>query len=704
MIRIILLIACSFCFSSIKSQVFENFYPGYSAQFSIHIGDSLIFVGGNNIINIFRKDGSFKMNKYVKGIVYSIAEDLDGKVYFAVSYSGITEIPIFDGNDWSYITEEDGLPQNSSIYAIAFDSENNMWATLFIGDNHSQNFITKYDGHNWYTSSGVGDSVFFTLISELVIDSNDIVYFGSRVKGTNFNSNQFVFAINNEDTVYYSNENSDIYVADFHSSFIDRDNNIWFGGCYRTLARFDGTEWHNEAQNGIFTPTGNFNFWAINQDNNGYMILGTSNGLFIESSEGFTKYTVEDGMHYNYVVALAVDEDNNIWIATHSFGIDFSLMKFDGETFHSYFPSTPRGLAYEISFFGDKLIAHGRNANHAGLNIIENQFWNANITGDSIFLENTHSFTVDTDGYAWVLKSGLYRISLDDYSYEHITEINDMSITPRYVTSYGNTVWVYNGSGILYKKSGGEWTVLENTQLINNVTRVKATSENEFWLCGNGLYYFNGTVATLYSNSEHLPGNYNVVNDFTFYGDSIWLATRSGAVLIYNDEYSYHCNDSTTSSGARNLQTVHIDKNGLIWFGSKVGALSYDGNEITYYEPTGMQEEIYSIREDDNNNIWFTGSKAISKMNYVTNDLDSYTTVIDNKNWIYPNPAVDYFYLDLPENIFSDILDIYTITGKLVKRLRFFEGINQIDIKDLNQGIYYVKLQESNISFKLVVK
>jgi hypothetical protein len=705
--KIVLALMFLVFFFGIKSQEFENYYSGFKAQYSIHIGDSLVFVGGVNVINVFRKDGSFKTNKYVDGFVNTITECAEGKVYFAIynQSSNLNVIPVYDGIDWTYITEEDGLPQNTSTFAIAFDSENNMWATLSSYNNHSQNFITKYDGSNWYTSGGVGDSIFFTYTTHIEIDEDDIVYVGTNVSGNSFNHSAFVVQINGSDTTCYSYLYDDFDIVDFHSSFRDTDNNIWFGGCYKRLARFDGSNWHAEAQHEAFSIGVTYSFYAISQDINGNMILGTTKGLFIEDDGDWTRYTVDDGMHYDYVIGLAVDDENNIWLASNSFSNDFSLMKFDGETFHSYFPNTQNSVKYDFSFYNDKVFAHGTFHNPTKLSILNDNEWN-NGDGDIPFSLNIRFMIIDENETAWIVgqqSSNFYKWNLNDHTYEHIADIDGISYgLSLKATGYGDNVWL-SFSNRIYKKVGDGWQEIEDAPS-GSVSELKAKGSELWLLIDNILNRYDGTAWSSIDLEANLESTYLNIRDFAFHGDSIWLATSRGAVLIYDDEFSLHCNDSAMATGYSSLHTVHIDKNGLIWFGNSKGAMSYDGTDITYYQPFGVEETIHSIREDDNNNLWFAGSIAISKMSYEVESVDFEIIYSVDDVRIYPNPANSFIQIDLPENIDKDVLRIYTIIGSLVKSVELKQSSSIIDISDLPSGLYLLTLQSQNYLVKIIVE
>ena len=60
---------------------------------------------------------------------------------------------------------------------------------------------------------------------------------------------------------------------------------------------------------------------------------------------------------------------------------------------------------------------------------------------------------------------------------------------------------------------------------------------------------------------------------------------------------------------------------------------------------------------------------------------------------IYPNPVGDNFNINIPNNIADNIvLSIYNSNGKLVINKHLNNGINQINVESLCNGVYYYKL------------
>jgi hypothetical protein len=63
---------------------------------------------------------------------------------------------------------------------------------------------------------------------------------------------------------------------------------------------------------------------------------------------------------------------------------------------------------------------------------------------------------------------------------------------------------------------------------------------------------------------------------------------------------------------------------------------------------------------------------------------------------IYPNPFIDHFSLNLPQNQFPAIVKIYNSMGQLVTEHKFNNG-NRFEI-NLTKGLYYCTIQSANQS------
>ena len=70
----------------------------------------------------------------------------------------------------------------------------------------------------------------------------------------------------------------------------------------------------------------------------------------------------------------------------------------------------------------------------------------------------------------------------------------------------------------------------------------------------------------------------------------------------------------------------------------------------------------------------------------------------------YPNPASSEFFVDLPQGIEDDVLEIYSTSGALVHEQAVGKYNNRVDICNLKQGMYLVRLRGKGLFGKIIVE
>jgi hypothetical protein len=96
-------------------------------------------------------------------------------------------------------------------------------------------------------------------------------------------------------------------------------------------------------------------------------------------------------------------------------------------------------------------------------------------------------------------------------------------------------------------------------------------------------------------------------------------------------------------------------------------------------------------------------------INFRTKLLNESVNELKNKSFlITPNPCKDFLYITLNDLVAPSLLTIqlYSLTGKLLKEVPFEESINtiKIDLSDMQEGLYILKINDPVNSYSLYSK
>lgn len=684
---------------NINAQEFTNLYTAYRQHNCLVADDSLIYVGCSKAINIYHYDGSYKTSVAVDGEVYSAVRDNNGHLWFGVfAYSNSTiggGIIKYDGYSWEFIPVNDNLFY-SYVKSINCDKNNNIWACIAPVDGQSPVKISKYDGFQWFDYTVFGDTIVLDDAMEIVCDTNNIVYVG--IQSNNIVGYDGVIAISSTDTLIYNSTNSDMTVSCKHSSLLDRQNRVWYGGCSGHINSFENGLWTVHDDNTVFN---NASFSAIFQHINNRMWLVSGSKIFIE---GETDWTVNDFLGEQSILSVTEiisDLDEKIWLSGNFDSEDVRrgcLIKPVAETFELLYALTHIGFPHEIAFHEDKIWL-GKSAY---LSYFDGETWNNNFTSDNLCAENTTAICTDINGNLWYgTENGLYKQTSNQLPEQILQLCGDDISNIQCIAAIENIIWVKASGNNLYKYDGAEWIKIDMTNSASSYfLKIIPRSQNEIWAASNiGAIRFDGTNWSSYSQEEGLISN--TVNDIAFQSDSIWIATTRGIALLYNDQINILHNDSTYSSGYSKYYSIVMDKDGVKWAGCENGVLKFNDEYSEYIYPSTHKEQIFCIKEDPDHNLWFCGSNAISKYTFDNNNID--TPIAGHNNlMIFPNPAHQEIHFDLTNITQSDILEIYSTNGAVIYQQKVQTGTNKIDIESLPAGMYLARIKGANLYGKFV--
>lgn len=253
-----------------------------------------------------------------------VAIDQNNNKWFGTG-SGVAK---FDDVNWTVYTTADGLIDNFTT-CIAVDINNNVW----VGTNSG---LSKFNGSTW-TNYTTADGLPIDAINDIKGDSNGNVWLATYAGLSKFNGTTF--------TNYTIADGLSVDLITNVTT--DASNNVWMGTLGAGISKFNGTSFTN------FGPSSNIvdtNVTAIAVDHNGNKWAGTFFGasVFNNSDVWSTNYTTLDGLYGNYVRDIKEDSHGNIWFGIFvDYLFDGAITKFDGTNWVSY--AMPQGLVdYQV--------------------------------------------------------------------------------------------------------------------------------------------------------------------------------------------------------------------------------------------------------------------------------------------------------------------------------------------------------------------
>ncbi|MEN9442088.1 MAG: hypothetical protein RLZ33_2165 [Bacteroidota bacterium] len=237
----------------------------------------------------------------------------------------------------------------------------------------------------------------------------------------------------------------------------------------------------------------------------------------------------------------------------------------------------------------------------------------------------------------------------------------------------------------------------------NQLDSLDFSSHPDLWwlMCyTNNLTYLNistnSNLEYLSCAENQLTGNLDISNLYNLQFFVCRANQLSSITLSYHGDMStFNCqNNSITEldlSTCYPLEEVMVDSNELIALNIKNGMNNY----ITDFRANG-NPNLYCIQVDDsinstNNLNWIKDSQS-----YYSEECD-WANISETESWsfnILPNPAADWIIIkvDSPQNNHVEISDI---KGKILLSQIITEKETTIDLKDLSNGAYLIKIDHA---------
>ena len=657
------------------------------------ITTNIVYVSAYNNINfknITSEDG------LSQGTVETIIQDDQGYIWLGIN-DGLCRYNGYEFKIYKHDEELENSITNNYIVDIKQDNSGNIWVGTANG---LSKIDTKTDLITNYNMNDEEKSLSHYNIGDILITKS-----GDVLVGTSDGLNIY----NEKKDEFYRIFNKD---SDLSSQFIrslaeDENQNIWVA----TNNGIDKIDIKNN-KNMISFKTGHGKFdisendiYVVRYDPKGYIWAGALkeglNRIDINTNE-VKQYKNDDrdekSLPGNHVKDILRDSSGNLWVGT-----DNGLAKYNEQT--ENFATYKNKIYDKTSLVNDEVFSIQED--ESGL------IWVGTYAGISMFDPNTniehykkdpfdensisdnpiHGIYEDKDGLLWVgtNSKGVNVINRKNYNVKHLNKTSkDYSISDdniNDIVGIDNKIFIATKNGLNEVDKDFKTINIYNTEdgiCNNNITALFADSKKNVWIgTANGISVLNTNTNEIIDITDILT-NHNIEDQYikVIYEDSkgnYWVGCFIDGGLVKIDpnkrtiENYRNKKEDKTSISSNNIRSIVEDKNGNLYIGTSYGLNKLNESNNTferYSEKDGLSNNtVYGLLVDDNNNLWASTNLGISK-------LDTNTMTFETFN------IIDGFQ----GNEFNGRAYYKNKSGEL-----FFGGINGLNIfrpNDINRSRY----------------
>lgn len=657
------------------------------------ITTNIVYVSAYNNINfknITSEDG------LSQGTVETIIQDDQGYIWLGTN-DGLCRYNGYEFKIYKHDEELENSITNNYIVDIKQDNSGNIWVGTANG---LSKIDTKTDLITNYNMNDEEKSLSHYNIGDILITKS-----GDVLVGTSDGLNIY----NEKKDEFYRIFNKD---SDLSSQFIrslaeDENQNIWVA----TNNGIDKIDIKNN-KNIISFKTGHGKFdisendiYVVRYDPKGYIWAGALkeglNRIDINTNE-VKQYKNDDrdekSLPGNYVKDILRDSSGNLWVGT-----DNGLAKYNEQT--ENFATYKNKIYDKTSLVNDEVFSIQEDESgliwvgtYAGISMFDP---NTNIEHykkdpfdeNSISDNSIHGIYEDKDGLLWVgtNSKGVNVINRKNYNVKHLNKtskdypISDDNIND--IVGIDNKIFIATKNGLNEVDKDLKTINIYNTEdgiCNNNITALFADSKKNVWIgTANGISVLNTNTNEIIDITDILT-NHNIEDKYikVIYEDSkgnYWVGCFIDGGLVKIDpnkrtiENYRNKKEDKTSISSNNIRSIVEDKNGNLYIGTSYGLNKLNESNNTferYSEKDGLSNNtVYGLLVDDNNNLWASTNLGISK-------LDTNTMTFETFN------IIDGFQ----GNEFNGRAYYKNKSGEL-----FFGGINGLNIfrpNDINRSRY----------------